>query len=121
MTGEVSVDALLTTSDELMTRVLPGSRGIWPRATAIILRCALEQCVDEYWTRTQPAMTHTSRWAQLLCLREFAGPDLAQRAEYLWASLSQACHYHTYELGPTSTELRRWHTELTTIIQALSP
>ena len=32
----------------------------------------------------------------------------ASRAAYLLAALSEACHYHPYELAPTATELVSW-------------
>ncbi|QCW52528.1 hypothetical protein FE634_12615 [Nocardioides dongxiaopingii] len=33
-------------------------------------------------------------------------PEVAARADYIWARLSQACHQHAYELGPTVHEAR---------------
>ena len=33
---------------------------------------------------------------------------VAREAGYVWAALSDACHYHAYELAPTAGELTGW-------------
>jgi len=33
-------------------------------------------------------------------------PDLVIQAEYAWAGLSKAAHYHAFELSPTLSEAR---------------
>jgi len=43
---------LLAEADRLLTSVVPGTRGRWPRACAWLTRLALEQALDEYWSRT---------------------------------------------------------------------
>jgi hypothetical protein len=42
--------------------------------------------------------------------------DTATRAAYLFAALSRACHYHSYELAPTATELTRWLKETANLV-----
>jgi hypothetical protein len=44
-----------------------------------------------------------------------------RRITYLLAALSQACHYHPYELAPTAAELTSWLDQLVTHLQAASP
>ncbi len=89
----------------LMERTDPSTAGLWPRATALLARQALESALDDFWkVREQCSMK-----AQLLCLPYYLqapspksqADDLAQRVSYAWAGLSRACHQHPYELPPT--------------------
>jgi hypothetical protein len=72
---------------------------------AIVLRQAYEASVDEYWRRVAPALEHTNHRNQLTALRAYAGDETAELAAYLWAVLSDACHYDGYELPPTTHEI----------------
>ena len=45
---------LLGEADRLLTTVVPGTRGRWPRACAWLIRLALEQTLDAYWSRVLP-------------------------------------------------------------------
>ena len=38
--------------------------------------------------------------SQVLCLTAYLDRGTASRAAYLLAALSEACHYHPYELAP---------------------
>ena len=84
--------------------------GIWPRATALLARQALESALDDLWLLRAPGVESCSVRAQLLCLPFYLGGDivLAERVSYAWAGLSRACHHHPYELPPTSVELLGW-------------
>jgi hypothetical protein len=57
--------------------------------------------------------------SQLLCLTVYVDGDVATRAAYLSAALSRACHYHSYELAPTATELARWLSETADVVALL--
>lgn len=93
----------------LMERTDPSTAGLWPRATALLARQALESAVDDFWKARAPGMEQCSMRAQLLCLPHYLGDEeLAERASYAWAGLSRACHQHPYELPPTSAELLGW-------------
>ncbi|MFR9751147.1 hypothetical protein ACL02S_08935 [Nocardia sp. 004] len=98
----------LETVELLLSGSVSDAGGLWSRATAWILRIALEQSVDELWLRVAPALVRCPMRAQLIALRAFAGPDIAARVAVLWAALSRAAHHHDYELAPSVTELRRW-------------
>jgi hypothetical protein len=111
-TPAISAADLLQAADDLLRSVVPSTRGIWPRAAAFLIRMALEQAIDELWAREQPSLADCSTRAQLLCLREWVGPAVAQRIAAAWTMLSRACHYHTYELAPTAGELRSWHDDV---------
>jgi hypothetical protein len=77
---------------------------------ALLTRQALENAVSEFW-RSRPATTlmcRCSRKAQFACLPFYLKASTAQEANYVWAALSEACHYHAYELAPTAGELTGW-------------
>jgi len=93
--------------------------GIWPRATALLARQALEAALDDLWSLRAPGVEQCSVHAQLLCLPYYLGSDdtLAEGVSYTWAGLSHAVHHHPYELPPTSAELLEW---LTTVEQLVN-
>jgi hypothetical protein len=93
--------------------------GAWPRACTWLIRLALEHSLDDFWTGSQPELTEVSRRAQLLTLTRTVDTDLGHRATNLWHTLSRAAHHHAYELAPTGSELRSWHTEVLTLSQTL--
>ena len=104
----------------LMERIDPATAGLWPRATALLARQALEAALDDFWRRHSPGMELCSMRAQLLCLpyylqdlktprpQDLGERHLAERVSYAWAGLSGACHQHPYELPATLAELRGW-------------
>ena len=79
---------------------------MWPRASALLARQALEAALDGYWTSRGIAFeTHSSR-AKLICLAQYLDDrELAGRVHHTWGALSDACHHHAYELAPTVAEL----------------
>jgi hypothetical protein len=100
---------LLAEADRLLTTVVPGTRGRWPRACAWLTRLALEQALDEYWSLVLPAAVNCGVRPQLLMLPEYAGTSTAAQAAEAWYGLARATHHHAYDLAPTAAELRRWH------------
>ena len=100
---------VVTAARNLMERTDPATAGLWPRATALLARQALEAALDDFWRVRAPGMEHCSARAQLLCLSYYLGDEeIAERVSYAWAGLSRACHQHPYELPPTSAELLGW-------------
>jgi len=107
MTPRYSV--LLSKARELVERSDPMTIGIWPRATALLARQALEGALDSFWRRRAPGLEFCSARAQFICLPvHLQDRDLAESASYAWFGLSRACHQHSYELPPTSSELLTW-------------
>ncbi|MEV0295163.1 hypothetical protein [Nocardia sp. NPDC050710] len=106
--------------DQLLDGEVTDAGGVWSRATAWILRLALEQSVDELWARTTPELMRCPMRAQLLALRSYAGPETAAQVATVWAALSRAAHHHDYELAPSVTELRRWREQSAAIAAVLS-
>ena len=121
----------MTTVDQLVEfgRRLAASRvqqlGMSTRlGAAIVLRQAYEACVDEYWQRVAPALEHTNHRNQLTALRSYAGDEVADTATYLWAVLSDACHYDAYDLPPTTREIEHLAVminELAAALEASNP
>jgi hypothetical protein len=87
----------------------PAMAGVWPRASAILARNALETTVLRLWERRALDLQKSTMRAQLICLRTYLGDrDLATRVGHAWSALSAACHHHYYELAPTAAELETW-------------
>ena len=115
-------DDLLAAARALMQRPDAPTAGIWPRAAALLARQAIETAMAELWAAQRQAadLSGTSMRSQLLCLTAYLDRGTASRAAYLLAALSEACHYHSYELAPTAAELTGWLDEtaqLVTLIQ----
>ncbi|MBH0775803.1 hypothetical protein [Nocardia bovistercoris] len=106
--------------DRLLDGEVTDAGGVWSRATAWILRLALEQSVDELWSRLAPELMRCPMRAQLLALRTFTDVDTAARVSTVWVALSRAAHHHDYELAPSVTELRRWREQAEAIDATLS-
>jgi hypothetical protein len=114
-------DELLAAAKGLMQRPDTLVTGIWPRAAALLARQALEAAMAELWTSKSQAaeMSRCTMRSQLLCLTAYLDPSTASRAAYLFAALSRACHYHSYELAPTAAELTSWLDQAAHIVTQL--
>ena len=100
---------LLDLASGMLSRKYGMSTGLWPRASALLVRQALEESLTGYWVVKGIALERCSTRAQLICLREYLREgDLASRVAHAWAALSRACHHHAYELPPTVEEIKRW-------------
>ena len=100
---------LLDMARGLLHRADPATAGLWPRASALLARQALEAGVLGLWNRRSLDLQACSMPAQLICLRTYLGDaDLAARAAHAWSALRRACHHHAYELAPTAGELDAW-------------
>jgi hypothetical protein len=100
---------MLEAARGLLRRADPATAGLWPRASALLARQALEASVARLWERRGLELRGCPMRAQLICLRSYLGDgDLAARAAHAWSALSRACHHHPYELAPTAAELEAW-------------
>ena len=100
---------LLAHARELLQRGSASTAGLWPRASALLARQALEAALDDFWRDKAIDLARCSARAQLICLRTYH-PDkaTARHAYQVWGALSRACHHHSYELAPTAAELEGW-------------
>jgi len=113
---------LLDLAGGLLRRADPATAGLWPRASALLGRQALEASVLRLWERRTLDLKGCSMRAQLICLRTYLGDaDLAARAALAWSSLSRACHHHPYELAPTAGELEDWFSVVGELIRKVGP
>jgi hypothetical protein len=116
----MTTSVYLATADLMLTSVVRGARGAWPRACSWLLRHELEAAMDRYWARACPDIGRTTvQRPKLLLLSHYAGPEIGRRASYLWWALSRAGHHHPYELGVTAAELTRLRAELIDILTLL--
>ena len=90
--------------------------GIWPRASAILARQALQITLNQFWLHVAPGVQKASARAQLICLAEYVDSHLTSRIRYAWHGLSVACHHHAYDLPPTAQELEGWLTDIEALI-----
>lgn len=96
--------------------------GGWPRAVAFLTRQALEQSLSDLWAagRETGGLSECVMRTQLLCLPAYLEPGLAREISYVWAALSNACHYHPYELAPTAAELSGWMTAVADLTASIA-
>ena len=100
---------VLEMAHDLRRRADPATAGLWPRASALLARQALEAGMRQFWERRAIDLGSYPMQAQLICLRTYLGDaELAARTSHAWSALSRACHHHSYELAPTATELEAW-------------
>lgn len=93
---------------------------LWPRSAAILGRQALEGAVRELWLQKPDlaAMAERSMRSQLIGLPTVTSTETASRIRFVWGALTEACHYHPYELAPTSAELSRWLDEVGELLES---
>ena len=100
---------LLGHARALLQRGSTSTAGLWPRASALLARQALEAALDDFWQEKGIDLVRCSARAQLICLRTYYPDKAAARQAYqVWGALSRACHHHSYELAPTAGELEGW-------------
>jgi hypothetical protein len=110
-------EELLALAGDLLRRADPATRGLWPRASSLLARQALEDGVRLLWERQALDLRACSMRTQLICLRSYLGDaELASRVGHAWAVLSRASHHHAYELAPTAGELQGWFTAVTELL-----
>ncbi|GAA2786751.1 hypothetical protein GCM10010521_75560 [Streptomyces rameus] len=90
-----------------------------PRATAFLLRRALEGKLDTYLSRQRPALGRCRMQTKVVWLAHHLNPELAGRIAAVWSSLSGACHYQQYAMPPTVGELLSWYDEVAFVLRAL--
>ncbi|HWC23839.1 MAG TPA: hypothetical protein VG502_16205 [Flexivirga sp.] len=76
------------------------------RIACWLARSALEQVVRELLSAKGRPVGRATMASSLTCLEVAyaADPLVADRAEFAWARLSNACHQHAFELSPTASE-----------------
>jgi hypothetical protein len=113
---------LLTAARGTLERPSDATAGLWPRAATFLTRQALEKAIDQLWEAdpVTSGLSRCTRRSQLICLPTYLEPRTAHEITYVWAALSQACHYHPYELAPTATELSSWINAVDQLISVIN-
>ena len=106
-------------ADRILRETGQDTRGLWPRTVARLTRLALERATDSYWSRTRPEMIRCPMTLRLLMLESVLSRPGARKVFLIWSRLSNATHPHPYDLAPTAGELRRWHDEVSHIVELL--
>ncbi len=92
------------------------------RACALLVRQALENCLDIFWSRRAPGLTSAPMRVQLLCLREYTSDTAAaDTTAQTWYELSAACHARGYGLPPTRGALSAWIANVESLDALLAP
>jgi hypothetical protein len=106
----VTPHGLLASARQLLDSHSEATAGLWPRACAFLARQALEAAVDEIWAArpNTSGMAKCKMRSQLICLPTYLDAGLAREITYVYSALSEACHYHAYELAPTAAEITHW-------------
>jgi hypothetical protein len=105
--SELATREMLYRAIDLLERPTSETAGLWPRATAVLARQALERGLTETLSVEVQGIHKAPVQAQLLCLRIFMEDTAtADEVNLAWWALSRACHHLSYELPPTAAELR---------------
>ena len=97
---------LLVQARGLIAQRDAATEGAWPRCVAFLARQALESSVTAFVDRHAPGLRDTPMRARLIALNALSHrPELARKVVYAWHVLSEATHYHAYELAPAVAEL----------------
>jgi hypothetical protein len=101
---------ILASARQLLDRSSADTRGLWPRASVLLQRQALEVALKTFWSAKARGVEECSTRAQFLCLGAYLRNEtVARQAHLAWTALSRAAHFHPYELPPTREELLAWH------------
>ena len=97
---------ILERATDLLNHPTAETAGLWPRATAVLARQALEVGLHEALSARIPGIQRAPVRVQLLCLQSYLeDTEIAHEVNLAWWALSRACHHLSYELPPTAPEL----------------
>jgi len=102
----------MSTEIDLARRALSGEARVRShslRTACWMARLALERVVTDLLAAkgvSAPRARMASRLTALEVLYREDDPTISQRAEYAWSRLSNASHYHAFELTPSAAEVR---------------
>jgi hypothetical protein len=104
--SDMTAAEILERATGLLRHPTEGTAGLWPRATAVLARQALEIGLDEALSAKIHGVQKAPVRVQLLCLQSYLDDvETAHEVNLAWWALSRACHHGSYELPPTAPEL----------------
>ena len=102
----MTVDEQLAWARRMLDHAEAATAGVWPRASALLARHALEELLEEFWAVHAPPLVRANKRAQMVALRGYPPvADAVAGIRVAYAGLSAGCHHHPYELPPTRAEL----------------
>lgn len=104
----------------VLTGTIQVPEAVTTRVAAFLARRALEDAVMAWCRTVSVHLDRTTMRSKLIVIRVLHGEEIANVACAAWAGLSQACHYHAYELAPSAAQLRRL-LDLVARVAALGP
>jgi len=99
---------LLSRAQDVLDGTVHVPEGMAVRAAAFLARKAFEDKITESCRLRGAAIDRASIRSKVIVTRVLCGDDAGDRADLVWAGLSQACHHHAYELAPAADEVSRW-------------
>ena len=104
--SDMTAAEILERATALLHHPTEETAGLWPRATAVLTRQALEAGLHEALSAKILGIENAPIRVQLLCLQSYLeDTQTAHEVNLAWWALSQACHHLSYELPPTAPEL----------------
>ena len=104
--SEMTSAEILERATGLLNHPTAETAGLWPRATAVLARQALEVGLHEALSAKILGIQSAPVRVQLLCLQSYLeDTETAHEVNLAWWALSRACHHLSYELPPTAPEL----------------
>jgi hypothetical protein len=104
--SEMTSAEILERATDLLNHPTAETAGLWPRATAVLARQALEVGLHEALSAKILGIRNAPVRVQLLCLQSYLeDTKTAHEVNLAWWALSRACHHLSYELPPTAPEL----------------
>jgi hypothetical protein len=104
--SEMTSAEILERAAGLLNHPTAETVGLWPRATAVLARQALEVGLHESLSAKIPGIENAPVRVQLLCLQSYVDDtETAHEVNLAWWALSRACHHLSYDLPPTAVEL----------------
>jgi hypothetical protein len=104
--GDMPSAEILERAIGLLHHPTAETAGLWPRATAVLTRQALEVGLHEALSDKVLGIERAPVRVQLLCLQSYLeDTETAHEVNLAWWALSRACHHGSYELPPTAPEL----------------
>ena len=104
--SDMTSGEILERATALLHHPTEETAGLWPRATAVLARQALEVRLREALSSRIQGIQNAPVRVQLLCLQSYLeDTETAHEVNLAWYALSEACHHLSYELPPTAPEL----------------
>jgi len=111
---------LITLAERILDGLVPVPAGRAPRAAAVVARQALEEEVTARCAELATFVGRPHMRSRLILLRHH-DPQVGKIAQVAWDGLSGAVHHNSYELQPTTAEVRSLLLLVAKVVDSTSP